>query len=166
MHRRARALKRLARTCAEGLLSTETLTNFMVPLVRAYLDNDMYYKYDYIVEDACKALSAICARLAWPKYVKMLELYLKSLIKPPSIANAKNSGGAQANNKSGKSSSKKRNDDDENNVSPANQKIVIKIICFILDAFHFDLSLSNKKDYFSDPGIKKSFLFIRIIINY
>lgn len=138
MHRRARALKRLQRTCAEGLLSNETLTNFLMPLVRAYLDNDMYYKYDYLVEDACKALGAICGRLAWPKYVKLLELYLKSL-----VMTKKNQ------------SDKQQTDDKASTTSTAaNQKIVIKIICFILDSFHFDLSLSNKKDYFSDPGIE------------
>lgn len=147
MHRRARALKRLQRTCAEGLLSTETLTNFLMPIVRAYLDNDMYYKYDYLVEDACKALGAICGRLAWPKYVKILELYLKSLVKAKNI----NNNTITATDNGGKS---KRSSPEDNGgvMSAMNQKIVIKIICFILDSFHFDLSLSNKKDYFSDPG--------------
>lgn len=145
MHRRARALKRLQRTCAEGLLSTETLINFLMPLVRAYLDNDMYYKYDYIVEDACKALGAICGRLAWPKYVKLLELYLKSLVKAKNNADDKKPTNEKASSSSNDSGAVV-------STIAANQKIVIKIICFILDSFHFDLSLSNKKDYFSDPG--------------
>lgn len=148
MHRRARALKRLQRICAEGLLSTETLLNFIMPIVRAYLDNEMYHKYDYIVEDACKALGAICGRLAWPKYVKFLELYLKPLVKPGAVGggSAASTGKNTGNNKKSSSAS------DENGPTQGNQKIVIKIICFILDSFHFDLSLSNKKDYFSDPG--------------
>lgn len=105
----------------------------MMPIVRSFIDNEMYHKYDYLVEDACKALGAICSRLAWPKYVKILELYLKSLTKPKPQETSKSK--------------------DDHDPKPVNQKIIIKIICFILDAFHYDLSLSNKKDYFSDPGL-------------
>lgn len=113
MHRRSRALKRLQRACNEGQISSENLLNFFLPIVRSFIDNEMYYKYEYIMEEACGAMGAICYVLAWPKYIKLLEFYLKSLTK-----------------------------------STLNQKLVIKILVYVLDSFHFDLSLSNQKDYF------------------
>lgn len=142
MHRRARALKKLQRACAEKQLSSESLLNFLMPLVRSFIDNEMYHKYDYIVEDACKAMGAICSVLAWPKYIKILEFYLKSLVKAPPKAT---SAAANAKNE------KKKNETESN--SGPNQKLVIKIICFILDAFHYDLSLSSQKGfYFSESS--------------
>lgn len=137
MHRRARALKKLQRACADRLLSSESLLNFIMPVVRSFLDNEMYHKYDYLVEDACKAVGAICSVLAWPKYVKLLEFYLKSLLKPVVDSDDLNA--------------KKKGDSGEAK-SGANQKIVIKIVCFVLDAFHYDLSASKQKDYFSQSG--------------
>ncbi len=114
MHRRARALKRLQRACNDKQIAADNLLNFMIPLVRCFLDNDAYYKYDYLIEDACQALGSICTMLSWPKYLKLTQHYLKEL--PKSIDN---------------------------------QKIIIKILVNVLDAFHFDLSLATSNDYFT-----------------
>ena len=87
----------------------------MMPIVRSFLDNEMYYKYDYLIEEACGAMGAICYALPWPKYLKTLEYYIGLLSK-----------------------------------EVLNQKLVIKILVNILDAFHFDLSLSKQDDYFTN----------------
>lgn len=115
MHRRSRALKRLQRACNENQISSENLLGFMMPLIRSFLDNEMYHKYDYLIEEACESIGAVCYVLEWPKYIKIVEYYLKIL--PKNILN---------------------------------QKLVIKILVNVLDAFHYDLSLSNQKDYFTD----------------
>ncbi len=115
MHRRARALKKLQKACNDNLISSENLLGFMMPIVRSFLDNEMYHKYDYLIEDACISIGCICYVLAWPKYLKVVEYYLKIL--PKNIMN---------------------------------QKLIIKILVNVLDAFHFDLSLSTQNDYFSD----------------
>ena len=116
MHRRSRALKRLQRACNDNLISSNNLLSFMMPIVRSFLDNDMYHKYDYLIEEACGSIGAICYVLAWPKYLKLVEYYLKIL--PKNILN---------------------------------QKLIIKILVSVLDAFHFDLSLSKSSDYFTEP---------------
>ena len=95
----------------------------MMPIVRSFLDNDMYHKYDYLIEEACGSIGAICYVLAWPKYLKLVEYYLKIL--PKNILN---------------------------------QKLIIKILVSVLDAFHFDLSLSKSFDYFTErkKGVKNA----------
>ena len=115
MHRRSRALKRLQRACNDNLIGSNNLLSFMMPIVRSFLDNDMYHKYDYLIEEACGSIGAICYVLAWPKYLKLVEYYLKIL--PKNILN---------------------------------QKLIIKILVSVLDAFHFDLSLSKSFDYFTE----------------
>ena len=115
LHRRARALNKLQRVCNENQLSSENLLGYMMPLVRSFLDNEMYHKYDFLIEEACQSIGAICYVLAWPKYVKLLDYYIGVL--PKNILN---------------------------------QKLTIKILVNILDAFHFDLSLSKQNDYFTN----------------
>jgi len=115
MHRRSRALKRLQRACNDNLIASNNLLSFMMPIVRSFLDNEMYHKYDYLIEEACGSIGAICYVLAWPKYLKLVEYYLKIL--PKNILN---------------------------------QKLIIKILVSVLDAFHFDLSLSKSFDYFTE----------------
>ena len=119
MHRRSRALKKLQRSCNSGEISSENLVNFFLPIVRSFIDNEIYHKYEYIMEEACGAMGAICYVLAWPKYIKILEFYLKLLTKPSSALN---------------------------------QKLIIKILVYVLDSFHFDLSLSSQKNYFTEEG--------------
>ena len=120
MHRRSRALKRLQRACNDNLISSNNLLSFMMPIVRSFLDNEMYHKYDYLIEEACGSIGAICYVLAWPKYLKVVEYYIKIL--PKNILN---------------------------------QKLIIKILVSVLDAFHFDLSLSRQYDYFTDRKKEK-----------
>ncbi len=81
MHRRGRALKKLQRACREKLISSENLIAFMMPLVKAFIDNEMYFKYDYIIDEASNSIGAICYCLSWPKYYKLLDFYLKALPK-------------------------------------------------------------------------------------
>jgi len=75
-------MKRLQRCCDEKKISTENLLSFFMPLVRSFLDNEMYHKYDYIIEEACNSIGAICYTLTWPKYLKVVEYYLKILHQP------------------------------------------------------------------------------------
>ncbi len=87
MHRRARALKRLQYACNDKLVSSENLLAFILPLVKAFIDNEMYHKYDYLMEDACNSIGSISYCLSWNKYYKTLDYYLKVL--PKDIINPK-----------------------------------------------------------------------------
>ncbi len=81
MHRRSRALKKLQRSCNENQLSSENLLNFIMPLVKSFLENEAYEKYDYLVEEACNSIGSICYVLNWTKYLKVVEYYIKILPK-------------------------------------------------------------------------------------
>jgi hypothetical protein len=87
MHRRARALKRLQYACNDKVISSENLLGFILPLVKAFIDNEMYHKYDYLMEDACNSIGSISYCLSWNKYYKTLDYYLKVL--PKDIINPK-----------------------------------------------------------------------------
>jgi U3 small nucleolar RNA-associated protein 20 len=115
LHRRARALARLQRACNENHLSSENLLGYMMPIIRSFLDNEMYHKYDYLIEEACKSIGGVCYILAWSKYYKLLDYYLTCLSK-----------------------------------NVLNQKLNIKIIVQVMDAFHFDLTQSKQDDYFTN----------------
>ena len=79
MHRRSRALKKLQRACNEHLNSSENLLAFMMPIVKSFLDNEMYHKYDYLIDEASNSIGAICYCLNWQNYYKTLDYNLKLL---------------------------------------------------------------------------------------
>ena len=81
MHRRSRALKKLQRVCNESQLSSENLLNFIMPLVKSFLENEVYEKYDYLIEEACNSIGSICSVLKWAKYLKIVEYFIKILPK-------------------------------------------------------------------------------------
>ena len=60
MHRRSRALKKLQRACNEHLICSDNLLSFMMPIVKSFLDNEIYHKYDYLIEEASNSIGAIC----------------------------------------------------------------------------------------------------------
>jgi hypothetical protein len=82
MHRRSRALKKLQRAWNKHLISSENLLAFMMPIVKSFLDNEMYHKYDYLIDEASNSIGAIFYCLNWQKYYKTLDYYLKLLTKP------------------------------------------------------------------------------------
>ena len=87
MHRRSRALKRLQRACFQNEISSENLLHYMMPIAKSFIENEQYEKYDYIIEEACNSIGAICYVLNWTKYLKIVEYYIKIL--PKSIMNPK-----------------------------------------------------------------------------
>jgi U3 small nucleolar RNA-associated protein 20 len=53
----------------------------MMPLVKSFLENEAYEKYDYLIEEACNAIGSMSYILNWPKYLKVVEYYIKILPK-------------------------------------------------------------------------------------
>ena len=87
MHRRSRALKRLQRACNEKKLTTDNLLGFFMPIIKSFIDNEAYHKYDYLIDEASNSIGAVCYCLSWQKYYKTLDYYLKIL--PKNILNTK-----------------------------------------------------------------------------
>jgi U3 small nucleolar RNA-associated protein 20 len=81
MHRRARALKSIQRACASKLISSANLIAFLMPLVRSFLDDERYAKYDFVIDEASNSVGAICRCLSWARYYKILDFHLKTLKK-------------------------------------------------------------------------------------
>lgn len=81
MHRRARALKKLQKACLDKLISKENLLSFMMPLIKSFLENEVYLKYDYLIEEACITVGSVCSCLPWAPYKRILDLNLKHLQK-------------------------------------------------------------------------------------
>lgn len=52
-----------------------------MPLVKSFLENESYEKYDYLIDEACISIGAVCYVLNWPKYLKQVEFYMKLLHK-------------------------------------------------------------------------------------
>ncbi|KAK8782799.1 hypothetical protein V5799_015864 [Amblyomma americanum] len=82
MHRRARALTRLATALRAGELTSLTPTaicGVMLPLSSCYLFNNAYTKHTALVDAAIDVVGALCGRLPWRHYEATLSRYLLQL---------------------------------------------------------------------------------------
>ncbi|KAL7754393.1 U3 snoRNP protein [Sorochytrium milnesiophthora] len=83
VHRRARALKRLADVCTQGALRPSTLVNILLPLA-SHVVYDVEQGVDHnLLSDAIEAIGAICGQLPWSPYYSTLRGFLSlAKIKP------------------------------------------------------------------------------------
>ncbi|KAL1474676.1 hypothetical protein MTO96_037816, partial [Rhipicephalus appendiculatus] len=82
LHRRARALNRLAVALRAGeltLLAPPAISGVLFPLCSCYLFNSAYSKQTALVDAAIEAVSALCSRLPWRHYEANLSRYIQQL---------------------------------------------------------------------------------------
>lgn len=82
LHRRARALHRLAVALREGELASlapPAISGVLLPLSSCYLFNSAYAKQTALVDAAIEAVSALCSRLPWRHYEANLSRYIQQL---------------------------------------------------------------------------------------
>ncbi|KAH6924225.1 hypothetical protein HPB50_013888 [Hyalomma asiaticum] len=82
LHRRARALHRLAVALKEGELASlapPAISGVLLPLSSCYLFNSAYAKQTALVDAAIEAVSALCSRLPWRHYEANLSRYIQQL---------------------------------------------------------------------------------------
>ncbi|XP_075529751.1 small subunit processome component 20 homolog [Dermacentor variabilis] len=82
LHRRARALTRLAVSLRAGELTSLTppaISSVLLPLSSCYLFNSTYTKQTALVDAAIEAVSALCSRLPWRHYEANLSRYIQQL---------------------------------------------------------------------------------------
>ncbi|KAF8161520.1 armadillo-type protein [Crassisporium funariophilum] len=76
VHRRSRALRRLADHCEEGHLRSTTLADIFVPLVGNYIMSTASVDH-HLVNDAILATGRMAKQLSWGAYHSLVQKYLK-----------------------------------------------------------------------------------------
>lgn len=77
IHRRTRALRRLAEFCDQGQLRSSTLFEIFVPIVGHYIGEE---NHDHLlVNEAITTLGHISRQLIWSRYYSLVQRYLKAV---------------------------------------------------------------------------------------
>ena len=87
LHRRMKALRRLSRCVTDSQMKTETLVNYVLPIVTSMLRDPTFIKNSDRIDVAVETLGIVCRQLPWPRYLITLRYYLGETLK--SIENQK-----------------------------------------------------------------------------
>ncbi|ERE90078.1 putative small subunit processome component 20 like protein [Cricetulus griseus] len=81
IHRRARALKKLAKQLLERqvVLSSKSLQNYIMPYAMTPIFDEKMLKHENIIIAATEVIGAICRHLSWPAYVYYLKHFIHVL---------------------------------------------------------------------------------------
>ncbi|XP_006141449.2 small subunit processome component 20 homolog isoform X2 [Tupaia chinensis] len=81
IHRRARALKKLAKQLVEGkvMLSSKSLQNYIMPYAMTPIFDEKMLKHENITIAATETIGAICKHLSWPAYIYYLKHFIHVL---------------------------------------------------------------------------------------
>ncbi|KAK7813688.1 hypothetical protein U0070_001394 [Myodes glareolus] len=81
IHRRARALKKLAKQLLDGqvVLSSKSLQNYIMPYAMTPIFDEKMLKHENIAIAATEVIGAVCRHLSWPAYVYYLKHFIHVL---------------------------------------------------------------------------------------
>ncbi|XP_070267007.1 small subunit processome component 20 homolog [Myotis yumanensis] len=81
IHRRARALKKLAKQLTEGkiVLSSKSLQNYIMPYAMSPIFDEKMLKHENITIAATEIIGAICRHLSWSAYLYYLKHFIHVL---------------------------------------------------------------------------------------
>ncbi|XP_061062117.1 small subunit processome component 20 homolog isoform X1 [Eubalaena glacialis] len=81
IHRRARALKKLAKQLMEGkiVLSSKSLQNYIMPYAMTPIFDEKMIKHENITVAATEVIGAICKHLSWSAYIYYLKHFIHVL---------------------------------------------------------------------------------------
>ncbi|KAM7116358.1 small subunit processome component 20 homolog [Molossus nigricans] len=81
IHRRARALKKLAKQLMEGkiMLCSKSLQNYIMPYAMRSIFDEKMLKHENITIAATEIIGAICRHLSWPAYLYYLKHFIHVL---------------------------------------------------------------------------------------
>lgn len=85
LHRRTKAMRRLASACQEGSLSSHSMTGFLVPLANQVVFHSTSNVEQNLVAESVNVISGMCSQLKWTKYCYLLRQYLRLLTKKSNI---------------------------------------------------------------------------------
>lgn len=127
IHRRARALLRLAEYSEEEKLKISTINNIFIPIITAFFNESDRTVDHNLLHQCTLTLSALTKVLPWNHYYRILQNYLDFI---------------------------KENDEKE--------RLFVRVVIGILDAFHFDLQNVE----LSDEDVKKIMGRQKVRIDY
>ena len=81
MHRRARALRKIAQVITTESMKSETVVSYLLPLATIYITDDSYSKSQSMLDAAIEMIGAASKCLPWPRYLLLLKHYLALLTK-------------------------------------------------------------------------------------
>ncbi|XP_037315787.2 small subunit processome component 20 homolog isoform X2 [Pungitius pungitius] len=78
IHRRGRALRRLAKQLTEGqvVMTPRSLQNYIMPYAMTALLDEKLLKHDSIISASVEIVGAVCRRLTWSKYLHYLKHFV------------------------------------------------------------------------------------------
>ncbi|XP_076861032.1 LOW QUALITY PROTEIN: small subunit processome component 20 homolog [Brachyhypopomus gauderio] len=81
IHRRGRALRKLAKQLTDGTvtMSSRSLQNYIMPYATVALFDDKLLKYEAMTSAAVDVIGAVCGRLTWSKYLYYLKYFIHVL---------------------------------------------------------------------------------------
>lgn len=85
LHRRTKAMRRLAGACRDGLLSPHSMTAFLVPLANQVVFSSNSNVEQNLVAESVNVISGMCSQLKWTKYCYFLRHYLRLLTKKSDV---------------------------------------------------------------------------------
>ncbi|KAI9322632.1 hypothetical protein BX666DRAFT_2023084 [Dichotomocladium elegans] len=104
IHRRDRALTRLADIASTGAFSGATINSILIPIVTAFFYETDRTSEHNLISRAVATITALAAQLKWGHYYKLFKTYMDLIIKKEDM-----------------------------------EKLYVRIITGILEAFHFDI---------------------------
>ncbi|XP_039210035.1 small subunit processome component 20 homolog [Crotalus tigris] len=81
IHRRARALMKLAKQLVEGktILSSKTLQNYIMPYATTTIFNEKMLKHENMITASVEMVGAVCRHLSWSAYLYHLKHFIHVL---------------------------------------------------------------------------------------
>uniref|UniRef100_A0AAX7VDC5 UTP20 small subunit processome component n=1 Tax=Astatotilapia calliptera TaxID=8154 RepID=A0AAX7VDC5_ASTCA len=81
IHRRGRALRKLAKQLTEGtvLLTPRSLQNYIMPYAMTALLDEKMLKHENMISASVEVVGAVCRRLTWSKYLYYLKQFVHIL---------------------------------------------------------------------------------------
>ncbi|KAM9846103.1 small subunit processome component 20 homolog [Aulostomus maculatus] len=81
IHRRGRALRRLAKQLTEGtvVISPHSLQNYIMPYAMTALLDEKMQKHENMISASVEVVGAVCRRLTWSKYLYYLKHFIHIL---------------------------------------------------------------------------------------
>lgn len=81
LHRRARALLRLAKHLSSVRMQSSVISTYLLPLVTHFITDEAFTKHTNITDAAVEAIGAACRQLSWPHYLAVLRNQLRQVTK-------------------------------------------------------------------------------------
>ncbi|KAM4037263.1 small subunit processome component 20 homolog isoform 2-T2 [Anomaloglossus baeobatrachus] len=112
IHRRARALRKLANHLIEGnvVLSSKSMQNYIMPYATVTIFDEKMHKHENMVNASVEMIGSICKNLSWSAYMFYLKHFIHVL-----------------------------------QTGQVNQKLGVRLLITVLDAFHFDYVTMEKQ---------------------